>query len=220
MAYLTIGDKEYKSRCDFAFDRLANEKYSTADEKGKGGTMNIYMSLLNEEASYLSAFWDCALAYLKKEKPSTEAIEEAIIKIIDEDETGDAIDKMINEAFTTLDSAGFQRRNPSALEDDGEDEQREETGSERNTGNGSETAGGRRERQGSLEDDERGIQRENGIDYDQIITNSAHWLGVYDVDLIMSWTPNEYKLLLKGKLRKIDELELMAKRHVSPLCHE
>ncbi|WP_261772884.1 hypothetical protein, partial [Bacillus tropicus] len=68
------------------------------------------------------------------------------------------------------------------------------------------------ERQGSLEDDERGIQRENGIDYDQIITNSAHWLGVYDVDLIMSWTPNEYKLLLKGaKLRKIDELELMAK---------
>lgn len=109
MAYLTIGDKEYKSRCDFAFDRLANEKYSTADEKGKGGTMNIYMSLLNEEASYLSAFWDCALAYLKKEKPSTEAIEEAIIKIIDEDETGDAIDKMINEAFTTLDLAGFFR---------------------------------------------------------------------------------------------------------------
>ncbi|MCM3108767.1 hypothetical protein M3578_19390 [Bacillus velezensis] len=32
------------------------------------------------------------------------------------------------------------------------------------------------------------------------------------MDLIMSWTPNEYKLLLKGaKLREIDELELMAR---------
>ncbi|MED4820479.1 hypothetical protein P9654_11545 [Bacillus atrophaeus] len=32
------------------------------------------------------------------------------------------------------------------------------------------------------------------------------------MDLIMSWTPNEYKLLLKGaKLREIDELERMAK---------
>lgn len=32
------------------------------------------------------------------------------------------------------------------------------------------------------------------------------------MDLIMSWTPNEYKLLLKGaKLREIDEWERMAK---------
>ncbi|WP_111289982.1 hypothetical protein [Bacillus safensis] len=35
-------------------------------------------------------------------------------------------------------------------------------------------------------------------------------MGVYDNDLIMSWTPNEYKRKLKAaKLREIDEIERM-----------
>ncbi|MGX9292872.1 hypothetical protein ACSLGF_17080 [Bacillus sp. A015] len=35
-------------------------------------------------------------------------------------------------------------------------------------------------------------------------------MGVYDNDLIMSWTPNEYKRKLKAaKLREIDDLERM-----------
>ena len=37
-------------------------------------------------------------------------------------------------------------------------------------------------------------------------------LGVYDTELILSWTPKEYESFIKGaQLRKIDEYELMAK---------
>ncbi|MDA7028454.1 tail assembly chaperone [Bacillus sp. CLL-7-23] len=109
MAYLTIDGKEYKARCDFAFDRTANEKYAKEDKNGdkSGGTLSIYLSLLNDDAVYLSAFWDCALAYLKKGKPSVDQIEEALAKIINDDETGKATDELIKEAFNTLDSAGF-----------------------------------------------------------------------------------------------------------------
>lgn len=107
MATLTIGSKEYTARCDFAFDRMANEKYTSKEEEKAGGTMNIYMGLLNEDALMLSAFWDCALSHLKGNKPSAENIEEAIMKIIDEDTKGDATDRLINEAFQTLENAGF-----------------------------------------------------------------------------------------------------------------
>lgn len=107
MATLTIGDKEYAARCDFAFDRTANEKYTTKEEDKAGGTMNIYMGLLNEDALMLSAFWDCALSHLKSGKPTADQIEEAIMKIIDEDTKGDATDRLINEAFQTLENAGF-----------------------------------------------------------------------------------------------------------------
>lgn len=109
MAHLTIDGKDYAARCDFAFDRTANEKYAKEDKNGdkSGGTLTIYNSLLNDDAVYLSAFWDCALAHLKKGKPSVEQIEDAIAKIIEEDETGNAVDEMVKEAFNTLDSAGF-----------------------------------------------------------------------------------------------------------------
>ncbi|MEY8844099.1 tail assembly chaperone [Bacillus safensis] len=107
MATLTIGSKEYTARCDFSFDRTANEKYTTKEEDKSGGTLNIYMGLLNEDALMLSAFWDCALAHLKSGKPTAEQIEDAIIKIIDEDTKGDATDRLINEAFQTLENAGF-----------------------------------------------------------------------------------------------------------------
>jgi hypothetical protein len=41
-------------------------------------------------------------------------------------------------------------------------------------------------------------------------------LGVYDIDLIMSWTPKQYLLLLKGAHhRRIDEYEYMAKLAVA-----
>ncbi|MFP3345124.1 hypothetical protein R0J87_21835, partial [Halomonas sp. SIMBA_159] len=43
-----------------------------------------------------------------------------------------------------------------------------------------------------------------------VIEDAARWMGVYDNDLIMSWTPNEYKRKLKAaKLREIDEIERM-----------
>ncbi|MGE0912328.1 hypothetical protein C6W22_20970 [Bacillus atrophaeus] len=109
MAYLTIDGKDYTARCDFAFDRTANEKYAKEDKNGdkSGGTLSIYISLLNDDAVYLSAFWDCALAYLKKGRPSVDQIEEAIAQIINDDETGTAVDNLVKEAFNTLDSAGF-----------------------------------------------------------------------------------------------------------------
>lgn len=107
MATLTIGSKEYTARCDFAFDRTANEKYTTKEEDKAGGTLNIYMGLLNEDAFMLSAFWDCALSHLKGSKPSPEQIEDAIMKIIEEDTKGDAVDRLVKEAFQTLENAGF-----------------------------------------------------------------------------------------------------------------
>lgn len=45
-----------------------------------------------------------------------------------------------------------------------------------------------------------------------MIQEAAHEMGVFDVDLIMSWEPWEYEALRLGALhRKIDEYELMAK---------
>lgn len=41
--------------------------------------------------------------------------------------------------------------------------------------------------------------------------DASHFLNVYDVDLIYSWTPREFKNFIKGsKLRKIDSYELSA----------
>jgi hypothetical protein len=43
--------------------------------------------------------------------------------------------------------------------------------------------------------------------------NAAHYLGVYDVDLILSWTPRQFKNFIKGtQLRMVDQYESMAKQ--------
>ncbi|MHA7914890.1 tail assembly chaperone [Bacillus altitudinis] len=109
MATLTIGSKEYTARCDFAFDRTANEKYTTKEEDKAGGKVNIYMGLLNEDAFMLSAFWDCALSHLKGSKPSPEQIEDAIMKIIEEDTKGDAVDRLVKEALEHLKTLVFSK---------------------------------------------------------------------------------------------------------------
>ncbi|WP_226639330.1 hypothetical protein [Priestia flexa] len=50
------------------------------------------------------------------------------------------------------------------------------------------------------------------IDYGAIYTDCARYLGVYDIELILSWTPNEYRAFIKGaQHREIDEYERMAK---------
>lgn len=44
-----------------------------------------------------------------------------------------------------------------------------------------------------------------------MIVDSARYLQVYDVDLILSWTPKQFGLLLKGaKHKQIDDLEMMS----------
>jgi hypothetical protein len=47
-----------------------------------------------------------------------------------------------------------------------------------------------------------------GIDYDQLLVDAAQFLNVYDIDLIYSWTPREFKNFLKGaSLQRIDAQE-------------
>lgn len=109
MAILTIKGKDYEGKCTFKFDRLADAKYNEADANGNetGGFMSLYMQLLQSSTKHLPAFWDCALEYLKKEKPSLEDIEEAIEQRIEED--GDT-DQLFREAFKALDESGFYKK--------------------------------------------------------------------------------------------------------------
>ncbi|MDA1478359.1 hypothetical protein [Bacillus changyiensis] len=40
--------------------------------------------------------------------------------------------------------------------------------------------------------------------------NAARYLNIHDPELILSWTPHEYKLFLRGaQYRQIDEIEMM-----------
>lgn len=106
MARLTIKGKEYEGKCSFKFDRLADKKYGAKDKDGNdaGGFMSLYMSLLQYSNTHLVAFWDCALEHLGKEKPSVDAIEQAIEERIDED--GDT-SNLFKEAFNAVDESGF-----------------------------------------------------------------------------------------------------------------
>lgn len=109
MPTLTIGNKQYEARTDFKFERVANEKYNEKDSEGnkQGGLINIYSNLLEYDTLYLAAFWDCALAHLKSDKPSLEAIESAILTHIEEH--GDA-DQLFKDAFQRLDNSGFFKK--------------------------------------------------------------------------------------------------------------
>lgn len=109
MARLTIKDKEYEGKCSFKFDRLADSKYNSEDSNGNetGGFMSIYTALLQYDNKQLLAFWDCALDYLGKEKPSLSDIETAIEARIEDD--GDT-EVLFKEAFHAVDESGFYRK--------------------------------------------------------------------------------------------------------------
>jgi len=109
MAYLTIDGKEYEARTDFKFERTANEKYNQTDAEGnkQGGLVTIYGNLLEFDTLYLAAFWDCALAHLKGDKPSLESIEKAILDYMDEHND---LDQLFKDAFRKLDNSGFFRK--------------------------------------------------------------------------------------------------------------
>jgi len=111
MAILTIKGDEYEAKCSFAFEKLANEKYSKKDEKNNdmGGFMTIYMNLLEYSNDNLVAFWDCALKHQKK-SVSIKDIEVALEERIDED--GDT-EKLFQEAFEAIDNAGFFKKRAS-----------------------------------------------------------------------------------------------------------
>lgn len=96
------------------------------------------------------------------------------------------------------------------MDHDGENGGTEESSTERDTRNDGETDRGTGTSEGIHGNAQASPQRADGIDYLQVIEDAARWMGVYDNDLIMSWTPNEYKRKLKAaKLREIDEIERM-----------
>ncbi|MFL0365382.1 tail assembly chaperone [Pseudobacillus sp. 179-B 2D1 NHS] len=109
MALLTVNGKELQGKCTFRFDKLADKKYSAMDENGNetGGFHNIYLNLLQFSNKHLVAFWDCALDYLGKDKPSVEEIEGALEARFEED--GDT-EKAFKEAFRAVDESAFFRR--------------------------------------------------------------------------------------------------------------
>ena len=109
MAILSINGKDYEAKCNFKFDRLADERYNEEDKDGNkmGGFMSIYMNLLQFDPSALSAFWDCALSYLGKGRPSQEEVENALMEKIDEE--GDT-EGLIKEAFGVIDNSGFFKK--------------------------------------------------------------------------------------------------------------
>lgn len=109
MAILEINGKEYEAKCNFRFDRYADKKYGELDENGKmqGGFQQIYMQLLQYSNAHLVAFWDCALEYLGKSKPSTADIEEALMERFEAD-----VDTLpaFKEAFEEVDQSAFFKR--------------------------------------------------------------------------------------------------------------
>ncbi|WP_037581080.1 hypothetical protein [Sporolactobacillus terrae] len=49
------------------------------------------------------------------------------------------------------------------------------------------------------------------IDYNQLFSDAARYLQVYDTDLILSWTQAEYQSFIRGaQHRQADELDRMA----------
>jgi Phage protein. len=105
MSTLNISKKQYEAKIAFAFDRRANEKYAPKDEKkGNTGLEVIYEDLLNYRLRGLSAFWDCALAYLKKgQQPICEDINNGLEAVIEEE----GAERLFKEAFKALDESGF-----------------------------------------------------------------------------------------------------------------
>jgi hypothetical protein len=104
MPTLNIKDKQIEGKIAFAFDRMANEKYTNPEQKGVTGMETIYQKLLEGDTGGLSEFWDCATAYLKKNRPTRDLIEDAIVSVLDEE--GNA-DRLFKEAFKALDESGF-----------------------------------------------------------------------------------------------------------------
>jgi len=105
-AILEIGGKDYEAKCTFKFDRVADAKYNQKDKDGNetGGFSAIYTGLLQYSTKSLLQFWDCGLAYLGKNGPKLEEIEEALDAKIEE--FGD-IEPLFKEAFQTIDNSGF-----------------------------------------------------------------------------------------------------------------
>ena len=118
MATLTIDGIDYKGKCNFAFDEVADEKYNEKDKKGNdmGGFMSIYTKLLADDLKALLAFWDCALSEYGKKRPTKKDIEKVLMELIDDEENGEAeIEKLFKDAFKAIHNSGFYRKQTKKL---------------------------------------------------------------------------------------------------------
>lgn len=107
MAELQIGKKKYEAKTDFRFEKHADKKYRKEDNKNEySGLEQIYQDLLSFKSSALIAFWDCATSHLRKDQPSLDSIEEALIAIIEEEGT----DRLFKEAFKEIDESNFFKK--------------------------------------------------------------------------------------------------------------
>lgn len=113
MTAIIINEKEYKARCDFKFERLANEKYKeNAGGNELDGFTSLYLGLLQYQNSSLAGFWDCALSHYKNEKPTLDDIEDALYPEIEKD-----AEEPFKKAFAALDRAGFFKKHAQKIKD-------------------------------------------------------------------------------------------------------
>lgn len=106
MAILEVNGKDFEGKCNFRFDKFADKKYNEEDKNGNqaGGFHNIYTGLLQFSNKHLVYFWDCALEYKGKEKPSILEIEEALDARFEKD---GGTEEAFKEAFQLIDESAF-----------------------------------------------------------------------------------------------------------------
>lgn len=106
---LTINDNEVKAKAVFAFDKKAKKfAEDTTDKDGKTvttpGFNAIYNGILERDTDAIANFWECATAYLGKNAPSRDEIEEALFEVIEEKE--DTLE-LLQGALEVLNNSGF-----------------------------------------------------------------------------------------------------------------
>lgn len=105
MPFLNIDGIDYEAKVNYAFNRLAKEKYFGEDKEGNksSGLTNIYEKLLRFDHEGLIGFWDCALNSVKN-RPKLFKIEEALEERIEQD--GES-EQLFKDCFNAMDQSGF-----------------------------------------------------------------------------------------------------------------
>lgn len=106
---LKINGEDVEAKALFAFDIKA-KKFSE-ETKGKNGETIvtpgfniIYNGILERDTNAIANFWECATAYLSKNAPSREDIENALAEVISEKE--DTLE-LLQGALNVLNNSGF-----------------------------------------------------------------------------------------------------------------
>lgn len=106
---LNINGEEIEAKTVFAFDHKAKQfARDEQDENGKttkvSGFNAIYNGLLERDTNAIADFWECATAYLNKNAPKREDIEQSLSEVIEEKQ--DTIE-LLQGALDKLNNSGF-----------------------------------------------------------------------------------------------------------------